>query len=103
MVKLPLAEAVDAMLFDMDRIRKKSEKTIFSWGGKDLVGYSDHDVKGASNRDVKAFQLVYKDHVGRLTLEVLGSAVGVLMKGGTNGRSCLVGFFPPEVKSAAPN
>ena len=100
-VKLPLAEAAEVMFDAAGRIAKKSEKTEFFYQGRKIRSYGNYDVKGSESRDTSRMQLVFRDHVGRLTLEPVGKeAVGVLMRGGTNGRMSIVGFFE-EVKRAA--
>lgn len=93
-VKIPLAEAAEVLYDQALEIQKKSVRTDFSVGGRKLHFYEQHfPVRGSEDRPVGTFPKVYRDHVGRFTLEPLGEAVGVLMRGGTNGRLCIIGFF----------
>ena len=102
-LRIPLAEAAEVMFDAAGRVAKKSEKIEFAWNGRKLQGYGNCDVKGSETRDTRRMPLVYRDLVGRLTLEPVGKeAVGVLLKGGTNGRMSIVGFFG-EVKNATPH
>jgi len=80
--------------------QKLGDKITFSMGGEPLDRYEHNvDVRGAAERPAGTMPKVYRDHVGRYTLEPLGEAVGVLLRGGFCNRLCHVGFFK-EVKSA---
>jgi hypothetical protein len=82
------------MLIEADRIAKKSEKFEFVYKGRKIKKYAMNvDVKGAADRDPRRFWLVWRDTVGRFTLDPLGEAVGLLMRGGFSGRLCHVGLF----------
>jgi len=99
--KIPLAEAAEVLYDQSLEIRAKSVRTDFVVGGRKLHFYErQYEVRGSESRPVGTFPKVYRDPAERFTLEPLGEAVGVLMRGGTNGRLCIIGFFA-EVTSAA--
>lgn len=81
--------------------QKLGDKITFAINGKAFARYEHNvDVRGASERPAGTMPKVYRDHVGRYTLEPLGEAVGVLLRGGFSNRLCHVGFFE-EVKPAS--
>ena len=91
--------AEDAMNQICSGLGRKIENVFM---GRRLVRYEMNvEVRGSSDRPAGRVVPVYKDHVGRLTLEPRGDAVGALMRGGYCGQLCHVGFF--EVNRAAPH
>lgn len=72
----------------------------FSHEGRFLTVLENVEVRGSDRRDVNKMEPVYRDARGRYTLEPLGRAVGVLLRGGTNQRLCHIGLYD-EVSRAA--
>ena len=83
--------AEDAMNQICSGLGRKIENVFM---GRRLVRYEMNvEVRGSNDRPAGRVLPVFRDHVGRLTLEPRGDAVGALMRGGFSGQLCHVGFF----------
>lgn len=95
------AQALCVILDRAEELKKKNNQATLIFQGRKLANYFDvPKVLGSLSRKPGTIAALYKDHVGRLTLEPLGEAVGALLTGGlTPHESCYIGLYE-EVKRA---
>lgn len=94
--RAPMANAAEAVIAALGRPIMGHRLVV---NGKSMTILENIEVRGSNQRDTTKCNPLYRDLVGRYTLEPRGHAVGLLLRGGTNGRLCHIGLYA-EVSSA---